>query len=186
MAVGKGRQSNERMTAVYQRHAPAVAAYVLRRTSTADAPDVVSETFLVAWRRRDVVPAEPETLPWLYGVARNVLANHRRGDRRRTKLAAKLAVLFEDAEIDPPSVEHIEELSGVGRALRALSDDDAEILLLASWEALSSTEIGHVLDLPPGTARQRLHRARRRLRAQLGVDDTTSAAMISSQDGSQS
>ncbi|MEM7271738.1 MAG: RNA polymerase sigma factor [Actinomycetota bacterium] len=171
MAVSGERQAEERLTRIYRQHAPAVAAYVLRRTTAADGPDAVAETFLVAWRRRDVVPAEPETLPWLYGVARNVLANQHRGRRRRTQLADRLATLFVHHEVDPPSVEEAEAFSRVARALRRLPADDAEVLRLASWEALTPAQIATVLDVPPGTARQRLHRARRRLRAELERQD---------------
>lgn len=170
MGGGGRRRAEDELTLIYQRHAAAVAAYVLRRTDASDAPDVVAEAFLVAWRRRDIVPDEPETLPWLYGVARNVLANQRRGQRRRSQLAERLATMLVDHAVDPPSVEETEEFSRVARALRNLPADDAEVLRLASWEALSPAEIATVLDLPPGTARQRLHRARRRLRATLAEE----------------
>lgn len=166
-----GREAKDRVTRVYEQHAPAVAAYVLRRSPVSDAPDVVAETFLVAWRRRDVMPPEPDTLPWLYGVARNVLANQRRGHRRRSRLSDKLTSLFIEHDVDPPSIDQAEEFSRVARAMRELSEDDAEVLRLASWEALTPSEIATVLELAPGSARQRLHRARRRLRAQLDLDD---------------
>ena len=73
----------------HQRH---VLAYAMRRTRTlADAEDVAAETFTIAWRKFDAIPAA-EPLPWLYAVARRVLANHRRGHGRRDRLAALLRV----------------------------------------------------------------------------------------------
>ena len=77
----------ERFRHVYAEHFDRVLGYALRRVARPeDAADVVSETFLVAWRRLGDVPEEPRTRLWLYGVARRVLANQRRGDRRRTAL----------------------------------------------------------------------------------------------------
>ena len=78
------------VTRVYERYAADIAAYALRRSAAADAADVVADTFLVAWRRRGDIPAEPKTLPWLYGVARRVLANQRRSRNRRTRLHDRL------------------------------------------------------------------------------------------------
>lgn len=167
MKGGSDSVAKEQVTRMYEMHAPAVAAYVLRRSSATDAADAVAETFLVAWRRRDAVPEEPETLPWLYGVARHVLANQRRGDRRRSLLADKLAGQFVEFDLSSGGLESREELSRVAVAMKALPEDDVEVLRLASWEGLSPSEIASVLELTPGTARQRLRRARLRLRAEL-------------------
>lgn len=168
-----GGDDVDRLTEVYEAHAPAVAAYVLRRAPAADAPDAVAETFMVAWRRRDVLPHEPDTLPWLYGVARRVLANQRRGRTRRNELSDRLTDTFVTRGIDPPSLDDVEDLHRVARAMKALSEDDAEILRLVSWEELTPAEIAAVFDIGTGAVRQRLHRARRRLRDQLDQDDST-------------
>src|SRR5919206_2623847 len=74
--------------ALYDRCAPGVLSYCLRRTTPEFAEDAFAETFAVAWRRRDAVPAEP--LPWLYGVARKVIANQRRSARRQAAVARRL------------------------------------------------------------------------------------------------
>src|SRR3972149_6421473 len=71
---------------VFSRHYGAVYAYAARRVGWDDAPDSTSEVFTVAWRKFRSVPAEPDTLPWLYGVARRVVANHLRSQRRRDRL----------------------------------------------------------------------------------------------------
>ena len=76
---------------MYEPHAKSVAGYALRRFGADDAGDVVAEAFLVAWRRLADVPPEPETRPWLIGVARHVSANQARGNRRRNELGRKLS-----------------------------------------------------------------------------------------------
>ncbi len=171
MSRSGGREAKDRVTRVYEQHAPAVAAFVLRRSPSSDAPDIVAETFLIAWRRREILPEEPDTLPWLYGVARNVMANSRRGQRRQTRLAGKLGALSVDPVYDNSSVEKADEFSRVARAMHRLPDRDVELLRLASWEALTPTEIATVLEMAPGTVRQRLHRARARLRAELELEE---------------
>src|SRR6185436_16829291 len=103
--------------------------YLKRRTAD-DHEDLTTEVFLVAWRRRDELPHEP--LPWLYGVARKVLANHRRGGDRREALATKAAA---HAELSVPDVAEAAGLrADLVRALAALSDRDRELVLLVAWE----------------------------------------------------
>lgn len=154
----------------YERHASHVAAYALRRASSSDAADIVAETFLVAWRRHEAMPPEPDTLPWLYGVARRVLANQRRSTRRRGRLRDRLEAEFVPRQVDQPPLEKVDEFRRVARALHQLSDDDAELLRLVTWEGLTPAQIATTLDIIPGTARQRISRARQRLRAQLAAD----------------
>ncbi|WHP17872.1 RNA polymerase sigma factor [Cellulomonas sp. ES6] len=99
---------DERFAALFERTHRPLLAYALRRVSDpADAADVVAETFLVAWRRLDDVPAGEAARPWLFGVARRVLANHYRGERRRDALADRLRdqlteVVPQPAEPEPP------------------------------------------------------------------------------------
>lgn len=135
-----------------------VMAYACRRTDRATADDVVAETFATAWRRWDIVPvAEP--LPWLYGVARKVLANKLRGNRRRAALNAELSLTL---QVDRDSEEH-----PIVSALRALKTSDRELLLLVAWEGLSPREAATALAMRYPTFRVRYHRARRRLRDEL-------------------
>lgn len=157
----------DRIAELYERYAPDIAAYARRRAAPDEAADVVSETFLVAWRRSDDVPAEPHVLPWLYGVARRVLANQRRSTQRRGRLWQRLSSQFAEHEPPAAAVEDRDGFDAIGRALSELSDDDAEILRLVAWEAMSPTQIAAILDIEPNAARQRLHRARTRLRRAL-------------------
>jgi RNA polymerase sigma-70 factor (ECF subfamily) len=141
--------------------------YLRRRTDAATADDVLSETLLVCWRRLDEMP-EP-ALPWAYGVARGCLANARRSTRRQQRLAAKVAA------VDPPR-EAGEEPGGddlaLHEALARLRPDDAELLRLWAWEQLTAAEIGQVLGVTANAAGVRLHRARGRLREEIGKSET--------------
>ncbi|GAB2840009.1 hypothetical protein GCM10027176_49950 [Actinoallomurus bryophytorum] len=150
---------------IYETHYTAIAQYALRRTeSSDDAVDVVSETFLTAWRRLHDVPAGDETRLWLYGVARRVLANLHRGAARRELLTARLRMSFAESFADRPR-----ECDEVRAAFAGLSAGDRELLSLTGWEGLSPTEIATVLGCSRGTVRVRLHRARRRLARELAV-----------------
>lgn len=147
-----------RLEALFVEHSRAVRAYVLRRIDPATADDVVSEVFVVAFRRLDEVPAEP--LPWLLATARRILANHRRGVGRRDAAATHLARLS-------PGAWHDETLAGSGviAGLARLSDRDREVLLLVAWEDLDPASAAMVLGCSRATFAVRLHRARRRLAA---------------------
>lgn len=139
---------------LYRTHAPAVLAYCLRRAPLEIAEEAVSETFAVAWRRRD--QPRGHELAWLLGIARRVLANQWRSERRRRALSQRLA-----AEPAPSSVGF--GAPPVLEALSSLSDGDREVLRLAAWEGLSSGDAARVLGCSAVAFRLRLHRARHRL-----------------------
>jgi RNA polymerase sigma factor (sigma-70 family) len=142
-------------------------AYALRRVDRAeDAADVVAETFLVAWRRLDAVPEGDEARLWLYGVARRQLANQRRGELRRSRLADRLGAELR-AAVGPSQASEDHRVAAVRAALARLEEDDREILRLSGWEELTPSEIAAVMGLPGVTVRSRLHRARKRLRTEL-------------------
>lgn len=157
---------------LYREHGRAILAYALRRAGDPeDAADVVAETFLIAWRRLGDVPSGDRARLWLYGVARRVLANRHRAERRRTRLGERLAesLRTELATHDAPRGEAAETLRAMGK----LSQEDRELLLLVSWEELSPGEAARVLGISSLAARSRLHRARRRLRALLEEREST-------------
>jgi RNA polymerase sigma-70 factor (ECF subfamily) len=146
-------------------------AYVLRRVDRAeDAADVVAETFLVAWRRLDDLPPGDEARLWLYGVARRQLANQRRGQLRRSRLADRLRAELPAAVARARSPED-HRVAAVRAALARLDEEDREILRLTSWEGLTPSEIAAVMGLPGVTVRSRLHRARKRLRTEVLQQD---------------
>jgi RNA polymerase sigma factor (sigma-70 family) len=158
-------QRRRRFEELYAENQGRVFGYVLRRTDHADdAADLIAETFLTAWRRLDDIPAGDEARLWLYGVARRVLANRRRGDRRRYELAARLRIELASAH---GPLEYTGELAEVAAAFRRLADGDREVLALEGWEGLDPAGIAAVLGCSRNAARIRLHRARRRLSAEL-------------------
>jgi RNA polymerase sigma factor (sigma-70 family) len=153
--------------ALYVEHFSPLLGYALRRvTAPEDAADVVAETFLVAWRRSGEVPAGPEARLWLYGVARRVLANHSRGERRRHRLGSRLQERLRGSVPDhaPTVVADV----AVAAALARLSRTDQEVLTLSAWEGLEPREVAEVLGMSAGAVRTRLSRARERLRKELG------------------
>ncbi len=159
-----GRQ--ERFQALYLSARPRLLAYALRRTRSAEAAaDVVAETFAIAWKRLDDVPGGTQAILWLYVTARNVLANEVRRDHRHGQLVARIGAVLTDHEtvVEPADEAHIVALA----ALRALDDDDRELLMLVGWDGLDAAGAGVVLGCSPGAVRIRLHRARRRLDAAL-------------------
>jgi RNA polymerase sigma factor (sigma-70 family) len=165
----------DRFEHVYAAHVRAVLGYALRRTpDPEDAADVVAETFLVALRRLDEVPAEPGTRPWLYAVARRTLANQHRGHHRRHRLGERLRHDLRSGlgGTVPDPADDVAMTADARRALDALSDRDREVLELALWEGLEPREIAEVLGVSPAAARQRLSRARAAVR---GTDILTPA-----------
>ena len=154
---------------LYAAHFDAVLGYALRRADRPeDAGDVTAETFLVAWRRLGHAPQEQEMRPWLYGVARRVLANHRRGERRRTALGDRLR--RELKAYVPDVSDDVVQRADVTAAMGRLSGRDQEVLELHLWEGLEPREIAEVLGLTTVVVRPRLSRARARLRDLLGND----------------
>lgn len=151
-----------RFDALFTEHQRHVLAYAMRRAATvADAEDVTAETFTIAWRKIDAVPSDP--LPWLYAVARRILANQRRGNGRRARLASLLGV--EDV---PTPLRVGEDRDGpVFAALAALSASDQEILRLVAWEGLRNPQVAEVLGITANAVAIRLHRARARFAAAL-------------------
>lgn len=152
----------ERFRRLYDTGRARVVAYAMRRTTNnEDAADVVAETFAIAWRRIDDVPFGEREVPWLYAVARRVIANRVRRDSTRSAIVRRLAeqlAMSGTGDIEPDSGR----LSAL-TALSQLSEEDREILMLVAWDGLTSQEIGWVISCSPTAARIRLHRARSRL-----------------------
>lgn len=150
-------------------HWPAILSYALRRTpGAADAGDVVAEVFAVAWRRRDEVPAGAAARPWLFGVARLVVANQRRGRVRRSRLQGRLAEVGQVLAPDPADVVAVgEQQRELLAALGQLAEQDRELLTLVAWDGLTPTEAAAAVGVSPATGRVRLHRARQRLRKKI-------------------
>jgi RNA polymerase sigma-70 factor, ECF subfamily len=163
-----------RFNQLYDDHFDAIRRYAWRRAPL-NADDVAAETFLIAWRRLDDVPAN--ALPWLIAVARSTLLNERRGSRRQAAVSGRLA-----AE-PPPSPPSEPDAVGAGSelieaALAALSERDREVLLLSVWEDLDRAAIAEALDCSKANVSVRLHRARRRFAEELERQPPTASSPL--------
>jgi RNA polymerase sigma factor (sigma-70 family) len=154
----------ERLADLYDRWAARVHAYAVRHCGVDGADDVVSETFIVAWRRIDVVPSD--ALPWLLVVARNTIAHRRRSAGRRARVDEALLSTWSPA--DQPSTEDIATARlETLEALRHLSAKEREAVLLIAWDGLTVSAAADVAGCRERAFRARLTRARARLRAAL-------------------
>jgi RNA polymerase sigma factor (sigma-70 family) len=147
---------------LFQRYGSAVHSYLARRVGRQEADDLLSEVWLRAFRGRAGMRG-PSSLPWLYGIAHNVVRAHWRQDNRPA-----LPLHLHDASDPWPDADDRlaarAQQESIRRALAMLSDNDRDVLLLVVWEQLTPSEAAMVLDLPQGTARSRLHRALSTLR----------------------
>jgi len=159
--------AGQRFELLYRENRTQLLGYFLRRVGDPqDAADLLAHVFLIAWQRRDSLPPADEQRLWLYGTARNVLANHRRKRSRELSLADELGNAL---AMRGGFVNHAE--SGIGGEIRAvlqrLPEQDRELLMLSGWDGLTPAEIAVVLGRQPATVRVALHRARARLTALL-------------------
>ncbi len=136
--------------------------YLRRRSTFADADDVLSEVLLTVWTRLDDVPAGAE-LPWSYGVARRALANHRRGEQRRLQLVRRIEAQ-PPVTYDPLGAEGNPDLAA---ALASLNDSEREVIALWAWEGLEPREIAAVLGTTPNAVSLRLGRAKKKVSERL-------------------
>lgn len=157
------QRDRERFCELYCGAHSLLTAYARRRcVEQSDADDVVSEVFVVVWRRIKEVPDGNDALPWLYGVARRVLSNSRRTEQRRSRLQSKLRGVRETyAEVESKVVGRASAAQGLV-VLARLKEPDQEVLRLSGWEGLSNGEIATALGCSDNAATLRLHRARRR------------------------
>ena len=160
-----------RFTVLFEKHYDQVLAYCTRRIGRTEADDATAEIFAVAWRRIDEI--EWTTVrPWLYGVARGVLANRWRTGKRRRRLFGRVSGLAPTpGELPDVQVVRRAQDDEVVAAVRRLKPDDQEVLLLAAWEELTAQEIATTLGVTVSAAEQRLHRAKRRL--SMALESTT-------------
>ncbi|WP_165485636.1 RNA polymerase sigma factor [Protofrankia symbiont of Coriaria ruscifolia] len=157
------RAKKAAFTVLYEAQYLLVLRYARREVPEHVASDVVAETFTVAWRRFAEVPEAP--LPWLLGVARRIIANQRRGDRRYERLLQVQQEQSATPSRDP--ADALAEQDIVRTAMRQMSAADREILALIGWDNLGVREAAQVLGIRASTAAVRLYRARHRLKTHL-------------------
>lgn len=173
--IKRSLDAPEAFAELYDRHAAAIQRFAARRLGHQIADDLIAETFLAAFRRRDRYDlSRPDARPWLYGIAVNVIGKHRRAEVRMLRALARTGV-------DPLTDGDLERAddrlaaSAVRRelatALAALPAENREVLLLVAWADLSYEEVAFALRIPIGTVRSRLSRARRRVREELARVD---------------
>ena len=166
--VVRSQSEPEAFGAIFDRHADAVFGYFARRVPRPEVPDLVAETFRLAFdARARFDPGRVRARPWLYGLATNVLRHHLR--RARRERAAHLRLVPPDAvtgdeDALAASLDAAAEWPAVAAALDTLADIDREALLLLAWEELSYAEIAEATGVPVGTVRSRINRARRQVR----------------------
>lgn len=179
--IGRMHGDPAAFEAIFDRYYPAIHGYASRRLGRDLADDVAAETFLVAfdkWRRYDT--AQNSARPWLYGIASNLIAGHERAEARRYRAFARaehLATADANLDVDADQLAirlDAEAVRGrLAAALHEIAPSDREVLLLVAWADLTGEEIARALEIPAGTVRSRLHRARKGLQVALGGADPT-------------
>lgn len=161
------------LEALFRAHADRVYAYARRHVGPDAADDVVSETFLVAWRRRSELPENP--LPWLLVVARNLIAHHRRSRARSDRFWASAVRELWEIPVGPAADAEVQERDACLRALARCTPAEREALLLVAWDGLTPTEAARVAGCSVRAFTVRLSRGRARLRDGLGERPNSSA-----------
>lgn len=176
-SIGASLASPERFAEIFDRHWAEIYRYIARRLGPEAAEDVGAETFTVAFRNRGRYDlARQDARPWLYGIATNLIGQHRRTERRRHDLLARTGAdgaspSFADASDARVTAERLGPR--IASILAGLPADERDLLLLIAWADLTYAEAGEALGVPLGTVRSRLHRIRRKIRREFGEVDPT-------------
>jgi RNA polymerase sigma factor (sigma-70 family) len=167
----------EDFAAVFARHYAPIHGFAGQRLGPGLADDVAAETFLIAFDRRDRYDlSRADARPWLYGIATNLIARHRRAEVRQYRALARAGAggIYEShADRVVTRLDAEAHRGPLMAALAKLRDGDRDVLLLVAWAELTSEEAGEALGIPAGTARSRLHRARKKIRAAMGQTEPT-------------
>jgi RNA polymerase sigma-70 factor (ECF subfamily) len=165
--IGRSQVEPEAFGVIYDRHAATLLRFLGRRAGGKVAEGLVGELFRIAFERRKAFdPSRGSALPWLYGIGSNLLLKHRRGEARRLRANARMAASGEatDRRASAAALDARVLFPRVAEAIEALPDDERQALLLFAWEDLPYQSVAEALELPIGTVRSRLNRARARLR----------------------
>jgi RNA polymerase sigma factor (sigma-70 family) len=164
--IGQSLGEPEAFGLIYDRHAATVLRFLGRRAGARVAEGLLGELFRIAFERRKTFDASRATaLPWLYGIGSNLLLKHRRGEARRLRASARMAAVEQaDRRASAAALDARLLFPRVADAIEALPDEERDLLLLFAWEDLSYQSMAEALELPIGTVRSRLNRARAHLR----------------------
>jgi RNA polymerase sigma-70 factor (ECF subfamily) len=153
---------------LFERHAKAIYNYCFRRVGDwATAEDLLSTVFLEAWRRRDKALPPDKVLPWLYGIATNVVRNRRRTERRYAAALRRMPRPLPEPDYADSVAERADDERRMAQPLSlvaSLPKREQDVLVLCVWMELSYEDVAFALGIPVGTVRSRLSRARARLR----------------------
>jgi RNA polymerase sigma factor (sigma-70 family) len=159
--IEESLQRPQAFAVLFDRHFDQIHRYLARRLGHDRADDVAAGTFAVAFERRATFRDDVDALPWLFGIATNLLRNEWRAERRALNALAELTVsAARSSTSDGTGAEGV----GIAELLAELDADQRDVLLLHAWEGFSYQEIAAALRVPIGTVRSRLARARARLR----------------------
>ena len=158
---------------LFDRHATTMFRYFVRRVGPDDAESLLAELFRIAFEKRVAFDTDrPEARPWLYGIASNLLARHRQREARRLDATARLVntsiAPSEDFSAVDARLDASQLWTDVARAIGTLPRGERDTLLLFAWEGMPYDQIAAALDIPVGTVRSRLNRARARIRELVG------------------
>lgn len=163
--IGRSLHDPHAFALIFDRHFARIHSYLARRAGVAVADDVASEVFTVAFARRGAYDLDrTDALPWLYGIASNLLHAAWRAQRREVELPKRHGPPDEDAPFDAAVIAQADperERPALRALLAELSPEDATTLLLYAWEDLTYAQIAEALAIPTGTVRSRLNRIRR-------------------------
>lgn len=155
---------------LFDRHHEVIHRYLWTRAGDA-ADDLAAEVFRIAFeQRRDYDPDHESARPWLFGIAANLMRQHHRRARRHRELEQRAHVEEPPRTVPDPQahLQHQATTEEVAAVVTTLPPRDREPLLLHAWGDLSYDEVAAALDIPVGTVRSRIHRARTHLRSRLG------------------
>jgi RNA polymerase sigma-70 factor (ECF subfamily) len=174
--IARSLESSAAFGELFDRHATTMFRYFVRRVGPDEADSLLGELFRIAFEKRSGFDTErAEARPWLYGIASNLLARHRQGEARRLDATARLvntATAASDgfAEVDA-RLDAPRRWGDVAAAIATLPQGERDTLLLFAWEGMPYDQIATALDVPVGTVRSRLNRARGRVRELVGASE---------------
>jgi RNA polymerase sigma factor (sigma-70 family) len=184
-AIAASLVAPSRFGVIFDRHATVLHRYLVRRVGPGEADGVLGETFRIAFEKRATYDVDrANARPWLYGIATNLVAKHRRTEARRIRAVARLVGQCETSHDDTDHAIDAIDVSRrwqvVAEAFAALPKPERDVLVLHVWEGLSYDEVAAALTIPIGTVRSRLNRVRRRLRE---LDDASGEEHSETQQG---
>ncbi len=166
LALVSDEEARTEYVRLVNQYSKVLLRFSLRRLNDrSSCDDVVAETFLIAWRRWEDLPAPDKELAWLYSIAFRVLSNYRRSRDRRDRLHTRLSLEREPSEGDDVAVD----TEAILRAIAELRASEREILEFVYWERMTYLDIAVIMGISENAVGIRLNRAKKNLRLLLGI-----------------